>query len=95
MRAAPSHFARGSAALLLCSGAPWVVDKFMRFKLASLFAGAFDAVDFTPLPVAVPMPSSGDIARAAKLVLGAKRPLLIMGSQVRHRAVREWWRVLV
>ena len=66
-------------------GAPWVVDKFMRFKLASLFAGAFDAADYSPLPVTIPMPSASDISRAAKLILGAKRPLLIMGSQVRGR----------
>ena len=65
----------------------WVVNQYMKFKLANLFAGGFDAKEFGPLPVSIPMPSSRDVAAAAKMVMAAKRPLLLMGSQVRGGVV--------
>jgi thiamine pyrophosphate-dependent acetolactate synthase large subunit-like protein len=41
-----------------------------------------DAVDFTPLPVHVPMPKSSEILQTSTYLRSATRPVLVLGSQV-------------
>lgn len=61
---------------------PWVVDKYMQYKLSNLFAGAFDKTDVSPLPIRVPLPSSRDLRAASVLLAKAEHPVLLLGSQV-------------
>ena len=60
-----------------------VVEAYLKYQRANIFCGAFDppAGGFGPLPVAVPRPPSGDVARAAGLLRRARKPVLLVGSQ--------------
>ena len=40
------------------------------------------SVDFSPLPVNIPLPQSSEINQTAELLKSAKRPVLVLGSQV-------------
>lgn len=53
----------------------------MRYSTWNIYTGGFTATDFGPLPVAIPTPSAGDISTAAALLLSAKNPVLVVGSQ--------------
>lgn len=50
------------------------------------FAGARDEVDVSPLPVDIPLSPQRDLEATAKLIAGAKRPVLVLGSQSTVRA---------
>ena len=57
----------------------------MRYKLKDLFAGqarSYDAraTDYGPLPLDIPIAAARDVDRAAALLRGASRPVLVLGS---------------
>ena len=63
---------------------PFFVHKYLDYKLRNLFSGAFDKeFDASPLPVSIPLPSSRQISKAKAMLLAAKKPVMIVASQVR------------
>jgi acetolactate synthase-like protein len=58
-----------------------VVQAYLNHHVRYLFAGAWERHDFSPLPFSVPLASDVMVADVARLLLGAKRPLLLIGSQ--------------
>ena len=68
------------------SSTPFLARAYTSLMVRDVFGGApdqrtLDDAYFAPLPVDVPMPSRSDVAAAAKLLAGAKRPVLVLGSQ--------------
>jgi acetolactate synthase-like protein len=45
------------------------------------FGGAWEPQDITPIPVTPPRPKEEQIDEVAKILLEAKRPLILLGSQ--------------
>jgi len=64
------------------SNQPWIVDQFMKYKIRSLFAGAWQDFDCRPLPVDIPLPSESDVNYVAGLLKESKHPVLLLGSQI-------------
>lgn len=58
-----------------------VVNAYLNNYLKSLFAGAFDKKEFTPLKTDVPLASQSQIQQAVELLKTAKRPVILLGSQ--------------
>jgi len=58
-----------------------VVQWYLNNYLQNLFAGAWEEVDVTPLPLSVPLASHAQVERCAGLLRAAKRPVLVLGSQ--------------
>lgn len=58
-----------------------LVKLYLNNYVDRLFAGAWEPIDTTPLKVTFPTASSGDIRRSAALLRGAKKPLILLGSQ--------------
>eukprot|EP00002_Diphylleia_rotans_P008963 TRINITY_DN1896_c0_g1_i1.p1 TRINITY_DN1896_c0_g1~~TRINITY_DN1896_c0_g1_i1.p1 ORF type:complete len:696 (+),score=175.72 TRINITY_DN1896_c0_g1_i1:70-2157(+) len=67
---------------------PKVVEMFMKYKLATLFAGAWEPTESGPLPTSVPMPAVTDVKRVAQLLKAATRPVILIGSQATLSAQR-------
>jgi acetolactate synthase-1/2/3 large subunit len=57
------------------------VRAYLNYKARRIFAAADDAADETVIEVAALSPSPDVIARAAKRIAKAERPLLVVGSQ--------------
>lgn len=59
--------------------------KLVRLYLTNyvnrLFAGAWETVDPRPLKITFPTASSGSVRKCAALLRGAKKPLILLGSQ--------------
>ena len=59
--------------------------KLVRLYLSNyvnqLFAGAWESVDPSPLKVTFPIASSGLVRKSASLLRGAKKPVILLGSQ--------------
>ena len=75
----------------------FAIETFMRFKLRSLHAGAWDDTEFGPLPVEYPRPVPSDVQAVSALLAKAKRPVLVVGSQATlggPRAAEELGRVV-
>jgi len=60
---------------------PWIITKYLQYKTYDVFSGAFDATEFGPLPVSVPLASPSQISAAAALLKTAKNPVIVIGSQ--------------
>lgn len=54
---------------------------YLNRHVEAMFAHAIDPVEPNPLPVSVPKYDSGKLRTAAGWIAGAKRPLLLIGSQ--------------
>lgn len=50
--------------------------------MSNLFAGAWEARDVSPLPVHIPRATEDEVQKCIELVSRAKKPVLILGSQV-------------
>ena len=66
--------------------APFFARAYTSLMVRDVFGGAPDERKlgddyFAPLPVDIPMPRASDVAATAKLLAGAKRPVLVIGSQ--------------
>eukprot|EP00755_Sulcionema_specki_P003335 Sspe_Gene.3550::Locus_1178_Transcript_1_1_Confidence_1.000_Length_2517::g.3550::m.3550/K11259/ILVBL; acetolactate synthase-like protein len=61
---------------------PAVVEWYLDYQLRRIFGDAWKDTAFTPLPVHIPTPRAGDVRRVSKLLAEAKRPVVILGSQV-------------
>lgn len=60
----------------------WLVQRYLRFHLARLFAGASTRpTTITPKAPNLPRPGSSQVARVAHKLRQAERPLLLVGSQ--------------
>ena len=72
-----------SASLNYLHGNSPVVDEMLQ-RTDSGGSGSISKapIDFSPLPVHIPLPSAGDVESAAKFLAKAKRPCLVLGSQV-------------
>ena len=55
---------------------------YLRAHVTRLFAGAWDPQDNTPLPVSRPFATRSEVAKVAGLIKNAKKPLILVGSQV-------------
>ena len=65
---------------------PLYVQAYLGIKLRYVHGNTpvmnTDDVDFTPLPVHIPMPQPSEITNTAQLLSKAKHPVLVLGSQV-------------
>lgn len=55
----------------------WYLNNYLR----SLFAGAFDTHDYSPIPPVIPLPKDEKIQEAVELLSKAKKPVILVGSQ--------------
>ena len=67
-----------------------LVKMYLDFYVRRLHAGAWDKMDMLPLKVTFPMASLSSIGRCASLLLGAKKPLFILGSQATLPPSKPW-----
>jgi len=58
-----------------------LVKMYLNFYVSRLFGGAWDRVDLSPLKVTYPLACSSDVEKCASLLRGAKKPLILLGSQ--------------
>ena len=58
-----------------------VVNAYLNNYIASLFAGAFDKHECSPLKPEIPLADDLQVQKAADLFRGAKRPVVLLGSQ--------------
>ena len=58
-----------------------LVKMYLDFYLSRLYAGAWDKVDLSPLKVTFPLACSNEVMKCASLLRGAKKPLILLGSQ--------------
>lgn len=58
-----------------------LVQLYLSNYVDRLFAGAWEAVDTTPLRVTYPLPSEQQVRKCAGLLREAKKPLILLGSQ--------------
>jgi len=58
-----------------------VVQAYVRWHLRRLFEGALKVEAKAPAPVEPPLPDPALVREAAKLLAGAERPVLVLGSQ--------------
>uniref|UniRef100_A0ACB8ESL6 Uncharacterized protein n=1 Tax=Sphaerodactylus townsendi TaxID=933632 RepID=A0ACB8ESL6_9SAUR len=59
-----------------------MVNLYLCHYVANLFAGAWEPRDRSPLPVRVPRATKGQVQQCVELISRAKKPLLLLGSQV-------------
>uniref|UniRef100_A0AAY4CWQ7 2-hydroxyacyl-CoA lyase 2 n=2 Tax=Denticeps clupeoides TaxID=299321 RepID=A0AAY4CWQ7_9TELE len=59
-----------------------VIAWYLHNHLMNLFAGAWEKSDFSPLPVQIPYATDDQIQKCIELVSRAKKPVILMGSQV-------------
>ena len=57
------------------------INWYLNNYLQSLFAGAFETHDYTPIPPNIPLPKEEKIQEAAELLSKAKKPVILIGSQ--------------
>lgn len=57
------------------------VNAYLRMHISRQFSGAWLEQDLLPIPVNVPQPKEKDLSKVADIILAAKKPLLILGSQ--------------
>ena len=58
-----------------------LVNMYLNLYISRVFAGAWDKMDLRPLKVSLPLASSSEVSRCASLLRGAKKPLILLGSQ--------------
>jgi acetolactate synthase-like protein len=58
-----------------------LVSLYLNNYLASLFAGAFDTHDFSPLKPDIQLATQSQVQSAAELLSKAKKPVILVGSQ--------------
>lgn len=58
-----------------------VVNAYLRMHILRQFGGAWLEQNVLPIPVSVPQPKEEDLRKVTDMILAAKRPLLILGSQ--------------
>ena len=65
---------------------PYYVQAYLGMKLKYVHGNTpvmnLKEVDFTPLPIHIPMPQDSEILQATQYLQAAKRPVLVLGSQV-------------
>lgn len=71
----------GSSSSSSKSIAQFFVNLYLKFYLHSLFAGAWDRVDPAPLNIRQPMSSLTNINLIVNILNGAKKPVIVLGSQ--------------
>jgi acetolactate synthase-1/2/3 large subunit len=59
----------------------WLMRTYMNFHARRLFSGVQDVDTFTAVDAKTLQPSNHDVARAARQLAKAERPLLVVGSQ--------------
>ncbi|XP_033028876.1 acetolactate synthase-like protein [Lacerta agilis] len=59
-----------------------IVNWYLRSYIGNLFAGAWEMQDFSPLPVNLPKASKGQVQQCVELISRAKKPVILLGSQV-------------
>lgn len=64
------------------SKASFLVNTYVQYKLHSLFGGAFEHQELGPLPITYPVPTPAHISATSRLLFTAKRPVLLLQSQV-------------
>ncbi|CAJ0584858.1 unnamed protein product, partial [Mesorhabditis spiculigera] len=57
------------------------LNHYLRIHVSRQFGAAWEKQDISPLATSIPKPSSEQVAAIAELVKGAKRPVLLIGSQ--------------
>ncbi|ETO19734.1 Thiamine pyrophosphate enzyme, central domain containing protein [Reticulomyxa filosa] len=61
---------------------PWVVNAYLSYQVQYLFAGAFDTkCDYSPLAVRQAKARQSDVKKIVSVLVQAKKPVLIVGSQ--------------
>eukprot|EP00002_Diphylleia_rotans_P026185 TRINITY_DN520_c0_g2_i2.p1 TRINITY_DN520_c0_g2~~TRINITY_DN520_c0_g2_i2.p1 ORF type:complete len:347 (-),score=75.84 TRINITY_DN520_c0_g2_i2:514-1554(-) len=60
---------------------PNIVNWYLTRHVNNLFAGGFEEVDASPLPVSYPKATQSQVEKAANLIRKAKKPVLLVGSQ--------------
>lgn len=65
-----------------------VVHLYLKAYVTRLFAGAWERRDMSPLAPHYPLPRASSIGRVAKLLKGAKKPVVVLGSQTMLPPVR-------
>ncbi|XP_038053221.1 2-hydroxyacyl-CoA lyase 2-like [Patiria miniata] len=68
----------GSKAGILAS----IVSFYLTTYVNNIFAGAWEQRDVGPLPVHQPMASAEQVQKAVEIVSKAKKPVIVLGSQV-------------
>ena len=58
-----------------------IVEAYSSYCLSHIFADAWKDQEYEPLPVTVDQASKQEVDQVARLLAGAKRPLIILGSQ--------------
>ncbi|XP_024117083.1 2-hydroxyacyl-CoA lyase 2-like, partial [Oryzias melastigma] len=59
-----------------------IISWYLQNHLMNLFAGAWEARDVSPLPVHIPQATSDQVQKCIELVSRAKKPVILLGSQV-------------
>ncbi|CAI5447723.1 unnamed protein product [Caenorhabditis angaria] len=57
------------------------LNYYLRCHVSRQFSGAWQKQDITPLEISTPMPKGEDISKIVELLKGAKKPVLLIGSQ--------------
>ena len=55
---------------------------YLKAHLTRLFAGAWDPQEMSPFPVSQPLADHSEVMKAASFIKQAKKPLILLGSQV-------------
>jgi acetolactate synthase-like protein len=67
----------GPAKNLVQKAINWYLNNYLQ----SLFAGAFEKHEYSPIPPNIPLPKDEKIQQAAELLSKAKKPVILVGSQ--------------
>ncbi|XP_029436132.1 acetolactate synthase-like protein isoform X2 [Rhinatrema bivittatum] len=59
-----------------------IINWYLQNHLNNLFAGAWEPRDVSPLPVHIPQASTKQVQQCCELLSRAKKPVLVLGSQV-------------
>nr|XP_033780372.1 acetolactate synthase-like protein [Geotrypetes seraphini]XP_033780374.1 acetolactate synthase-like protein [Geotrypetes seraphini] len=59
-----------------------IINWYLQNHLNNLFAGAWESRVLSPLPVHIPQASSQQVQKSCELLSRAKKPVLVLGSQV-------------
>ncbi len=57
------------------------VNWYLNNYLQSLYAGAFDKHDYSPIPPNIPIAKENKVQEAAEILSKAKKPVILVGSQ--------------
>ncbi|KAK6752548.1 hypothetical protein RB195_003770 [Necator americanus] len=57
------------------------LNMYLRCHISRQFSAAWQPQDITPLPTTIPMPKAGQVSNIVQLILQAKRPVMLIGSQ--------------